>query len=153
MDILELLKEHEPGMLRWSEITQSLWKKSYSFKHKNEKSFGVVVTNKLNSLKDKGLVKHDGLHYGTEKSTVPKRKGLFRGFFDFLDRRAERKRQEEERIRRELQAQKWTYLELVHKRFGEEAEALKDWVEIEKRNRKELGLDEKPEKASDYRKS
>lgn len=62
------------------------------------------------------------------------------GLFKWLRDRRERKRLEEEKQQKELLARKWTYCELVAKRFGDEARSLKEWVEIEKKNYKELGL-------------
>jgi len=63
------------------------------------------------------------------------------GLFDYIKWRSERKKHEKEKAERELLAQKRTYLELTAKLIPE-AESLKDWVEIEKKNRKELGLDQ-----------
>lgn len=80
----------------------------------------------------------------SEKIEEIKREKPKTSFFDSLKHGREIKRIEKERKRertsREQLAAKYTYLELIAK-FHPELKAFKDWAEIEKKNRKELGLD------------
>jgi hypothetical protein len=72
-DILSVLKKHEPKMLRWSEIVGALWS-NYKFKYKDEKGFGVAVTNKLKLLVAGGKARQEGIFYGTPLSTASARR-------------------------------------------------------------------------------
>lgn len=71
-----------------------------------------------------------------KKITSSHKSGL--GFFEFFDRRAERNRLEEERQRKFIEAKRRTYLELLVKKYPEEAKSVKDLLEIEK-NSKRIG--------------
>jgi hypothetical protein len=66
-DILEVLKNHEPQRLRNHEICDSLFN-SYKYHYKDEKTFGVAVSQKLPLLKTKKLIIHEGVWYGTINS-------------------------------------------------------------------------------------
>ncbi len=66
-DIVTFLEKNEPNMLRWTEITEGLWP-SYRFKYKDENGFGVALTRKLKFLKKEGLIKKEGVFYGSLKS-------------------------------------------------------------------------------------
>lgn len=63
------------------------------------------------------------------------------GFFEWLKHRNEQKTLEEERVRKELLARKWTSMELMAKANPDIGEVFQDWLDVEKKNRKELGLD------------
>lgn len=67
-DILTFLEKHEPNVLRWTEIVEGLWP-FYRFHYKNERGFGVALTQKLKFLKKEGLIKKESGFYGTVKST------------------------------------------------------------------------------------
>jgi len=62
------------------------------------------------------------------------------GLFEWLNKRAERNKQLEEQIQKETWARYYTYCELVAK-FYPEMQAMKDWADIQKKHRKELGLE------------
>jgi len=66
-DIIEYLEKNEPYMVRWVDIAKSLWA-SYKFQYKDEKSFGVVLSRKLNALLGEGLIKKEDVWYGTPNS-------------------------------------------------------------------------------------
>ena len=55
--------------------------------------------------------------------------------------RSERKRQEQEKAQKKRLVARWTYMELAAKTYPLELGSWKDIVEIEKKNRKLLGLD------------
>lgn len=63
------------------------------------------------------------------------------GFFQWWKHRDEQNRLEEERVRKELLARKWTYMELFAKTYPEIGEVVQNWLDVEKKTRKELGLD------------
>jgi len=66
-DIITLLKNHEPKRLRHNEICDSLFD-AYKYNYKDEKSFGVAVTQKLKLLEAKKLIIHEDIWYGTLNS-------------------------------------------------------------------------------------
>jgi len=99
-DTINFLRSHQPTMLRWVEIVNGLWR-NYEAIYKNKKCFGVAITQKLNDLVKLRQVKHEDIYYGTVKSKAPtnfrhSRFDLLSSFFEWLDKRAERKRQERE---------------------------------------------------------
>jgi len=73
-DIIEYLEKNEPYMVRRFDIAKILWD-SYKFNYKDEKSFGVVLTRKLNALLKEGLIKKEDVWYGTPNSKPPRQKG------------------------------------------------------------------------------
>ena len=70
------------------------------------------------------------------------------GFFDWLDRRAERKRIEREKAIKEGLARDWSYMELLAK-TNPQARICKEMVEIEKKNYRETGLVDSEKKKVD----
>ena len=66
-DIISLLENREPDMLRNNEICSSLWP-SYQFHYKDQKVFGVRVSQILRRLLDKERIKREDIWYGTDKS-------------------------------------------------------------------------------------
>ena len=71
-DILSLLQKTEPDMLLWREIKARLWP-FHKTRYKDEKVFGVAMSNYLKRLDGKFL-KHEGDYWGTLKSSPPKEK-------------------------------------------------------------------------------
>ena len=69
-DIVSLLQKHEPNMLRWTEIVETLWQ-TYQIRYKDRKGLGVAVTGKLRFLVAGGKICHKGLFYGTPNSLMP----------------------------------------------------------------------------------
>ncbi len=68
-DIVDFLSKHEPNMLRWIEIIEGLWPK-YKFKYKDEKVFGVALSQKLKKLVP-DWIKKENMFYGSLKSKPP----------------------------------------------------------------------------------
>jgi hypothetical protein len=85
-------------------------------------------------VKEKGYSKNGLWYPATEKK--PSRFGLL----NYQKQRSETKREDREKQEKELRAAKWNYLEVGAKQCPE-AKALQNWVDIEKKNRKELELD------------
>ena len=70
-DILSLLRKVEPEMLLWRELKDRL-SPLHSSRYKDEKVYGVALTNKLTRLQAKGHIKKVGDYYGTLYSRFPK---------------------------------------------------------------------------------
>jgi len=66
-DILNLVKSVEPQTLFWREVHARL-KPIHAANYKDEKVFGVVLTQNLTWLKSKGLIKQVGDKIGTPKA-------------------------------------------------------------------------------------
>ena len=100
--ILDFLEKNEPNRFRWTEICEGLWP-LHKYVYKNQKSFGAAISPKLNVLVASGSVIMEDCLYGTPNSKPIGQKPLNEvkssrfGFFEWLNRRAERKRQERER--------------------------------------------------------
>jgi hypothetical protein len=80
-----------------------------------------------------------GIAYPIEK-TEKKNKPPILGFFQWLNNRSDMKRQSREKAEKKRLVSSWNYRELLAKSAPEEFGIFKDIVEIEKKNRKELGL-------------
>jgi hypothetical protein len=93
----------------------------------------TTVYEVLNRLKDqRSAFNQNGLWFAKTESDKIVKPG-------WLERRSERKRQEMEIERKEGLARRWDYMELIAKLGGPYAR-FKDMADMEKRNRKELGL-------------
>jgi hypothetical protein len=87
-DIYDLLKANEPNTLLWREIVEELWPK-YTLQYKSERNFGVAVSQKLRSLKDKHkLVKKKGDRWGTLQAVWPNAKKELASTDDVWKKRA-----------------------------------------------------------------
>ena len=107
------------------------------------------VYDNLNSLQIRQLAYNkNGLWYPSteQKPSKEDKKGRRSiksgfGFFEWWKHRNEQKRLEEERVRKELLARKWTSMELFAKANPDIGEVVQNWLDVEKKTRKELGLD------------
>jgi hypothetical protein len=68
-DIIMLLTKHEPEMLGKDEVA-NLLSSSYRTKYQTDQGFHSAVTQKLNKLTERDLIKNDFSWYGTLKSDV-----------------------------------------------------------------------------------
>jgi len=141
-DILSLLRNIEPNRLRNHEIVDSLWK-SYQSQYKDKKSFGVAVTQKLTLLKANRLIIHEDIWYGTVNSKPIEQKPSTEkpskfGFFELLDKRAERKRQEQKEEEKRQLLESIHFRELLAEVGGEEWAIMKKIAEKDREILKEL---------------
>ena len=143
-DILDFLTKHEPNRFRWTEICEGLWP-SYKFAYKNEKSFRVAVSPKLNALVgSQSVIKEDSL-YGTLKSKPIGQKPSNEvkpsrfGFFEWLNKRAERKKQEQREEEKRQLLESIHYRELLAEYGGSEWEVQGKIAKKDRELLKELG--------------
>ena len=133
----KLLRQFPKGITA-SEFAKELGKQIRKEPYRRQTGY-----DQLNSLVLRGKAEKKGsLFYPkiaqSEKSSTEKPSKF--GFFEWVKNRSEQKRVREEQQRKLLLAQRHTYLELIAK-CNPQAQACKEWVEIEKKNRKELGLE------------
>ena len=101
-----------------------------------------TINEHLTSFDIKKKIYREKGRYWLKKPETTKRsiKSQF-GFFEWLKHRNEQKILEEERVRKELLARKWTSMELMAKANPDIGEVFQNWLDVEKKTRKELGLD------------